>query len=323
MNKNQFLFLLLVLGNLLSFSQQEKFTLVTLGSSTLGGKGVTTYDSSWVRIAEREWQKDCPNFELVNLARGYQTTYDILPVDSFVLGKRSPNPLTNIEKALSYFPNAILINLPSNDAAFGYSVSEQMYNYKIVADICSLNNIPLWICTTQPRNLDANGNLDQKLMKDSLEAVYKENAIDFWTTVALENGNIDPVFGYDNDGIHLNNLGHKILAERAINSSITGFIKEKCALSIQEASLSAKSQTYPNPVRENLFFISDCSTQTELDIRIIEVSTSKVVLDSKYSLDFMGQEIDIDISSLQIGVYLLDYKTCNQTRKTFISKVSQ
>ena len=69
-------------------------------------------------------------------------------------------------------PDVIIINLPTNDAASSYSVTEQMFNYSVILDSAAAKNIPVYIATTQPRNLSAD--LRQNLMdvRDSINKYF-------------------------------------------------------------------------------------------------------------------------------------------------------
>lgn len=190
--------------------------IVVLGSSTSAGTGANPPDSAWVNRFRKQLLSTDSTWRVANLAVGGFTTYHVMP-DGFVPPSGRPTPRTsnNISYALEYNPVAIIINLPSNDAASGYPVSEQIANYDTLIRFASQRNIRLWITTTQPRNFSSQSQLDALMaMRDSTWSRYGSMAIDFWTEIALSTGYINPLYN-SGDGIHLNNAGHRIIYERA------------------------------------------------------------------------------------------------------------
>ncbi|MGI9175948.1 MAG: SGNH/GDSL hydrolase family protein, partial [Rhodothermales bacterium] len=142
--------------------------IVVLGSSTAAGTGPSDPDSAWVNRYRRHLQAMGPQYDVVNLAVGGYTTYQLLPTDSAPTdGRPAPDSAHNITQALSLDPDAILINLPSNDAANGFSVEDQLANYALMLERAEAQNVPIWIATTQPRNLDEAGRAMQVAMRDS------------------------------------------------------------------------------------------------------------------------------------------------------------
>jgi lysophospholipase L1-like esterase len=196
---------------------EKLIKIVVLGSSTAAGTGPTHPDSAWVNRFRTFVQQSWPGSEVINLAVGGYKTYQILP-DNIVPqpNRPEPDPDHNITKALSFYPTAIIINLPSNDASFGYSVKEQLANYDTIRSITIANKIPLWIATTQPRNLSDEGRKNLMDMRDSTFTRFK-NPIDFWTGLAEENGNIKSQYNCGDD-IHLNDAAHRILFKRAVKA---------------------------------------------------------------------------------------------------------
>ena len=196
-------------------TKSTSIKIVVLGSSTAAGTGPSHPDSAWVNRFRAYVQSIWENSEVINLAKGGYVTYQILPNDYEPPNERPfPDPERNISKALSFNPTAIIINLPSNDAASGYSVKEQLANYDLIRSITKKNEIPTWVATTQPRNLSNVGRQNLIEMRDSTFTRF-ENAIDFWTGLAEINGNIKPEYN-SGDNVHLNNAAHRILFERAL-----------------------------------------------------------------------------------------------------------
>jgi len=192
------------------------FTLVVLGSSTSAGAGATPSDSAYVKRFNKYLQ-DSVNAGciVINLAVGGYNTRKIQP--TWFGG--SVDTAKNIDKALSLHPDALLINMPSNDAASGFTLSEQKANFMRVRAKADSFNVPVWITTTQPRNLSAAGRDSLIHMKDWIMTTFPDSYIDFWTGIAAADGSILAAYN-SGDGVHLNNAGHSILLDRVIGSNL-------------------------------------------------------------------------------------------------------
>ncbi len=191
--------------------------IVVLGSSTSAGTGANPPDSAYVNRVRAHIAGVDTTYKVLNLAVGGFTSYHVMPTGFVPPGGRpTPRATNNITYALEYNPKAIFLNLPSNDAASSYPISEQIANYDTLVAVASRSNVKLWITTTQPRNFSSQSQLDLLFaMRDSVNTRYAPYAVDFWTTLAQPNGFIVPEFN-SGDGIHLNNAGHRLLYQRAI-----------------------------------------------------------------------------------------------------------
>lgn len=215
----------LILGTILqaqinACGQSQSFHLVVLGSSTAAGSGPSSRDSTWVNRYRKYLQNINPSNQLTNLARGGYNTYRI-QADNYVapVGRPSVDSSRNITQAISLNPDAIIVNMPSNDAAIGIGVNEQMANFIRLKMVADSFNIPIWICTTQPRNFSVSQRIVQTLTRDSILNYFGSKAIDFWTGLANVTNGIDSLFD-SGDGVHLNDTAHGILAQRVINKLI-------------------------------------------------------------------------------------------------------
>lgn len=191
-------------------NKNEKYLIVVLGSSTAAGFGPSKKEDAWVWRYKYYLSQQISEFNLINLARGGYSTEDILPTG---------DPKRNITKAISLAPDAIIINLPSNDAAQGRPVKKQINNYKTIAAIAAKNDIPLWVTTPQPRNFKDNKKI--RIQRDMVDATYVvfEEPVNLWTCFSDKKGFIKPK--YDSaDGIHLNDLAHQIIFERMVKEKI-------------------------------------------------------------------------------------------------------
>ena len=199
--------------------------IVILGSSTAAGSGPTSPDSAWVNRYRTFLQSINPNNQVTNLAVGGFTTYRVMP-SSFVppSNRPSPNTARNITQALSLSPDAIIVNLPSNDVANGFSVIEQMQNLHTIAGQASNAGIPIWICTTQPvTNFNAAQNVKQLQVRDSIQAAFGAFSINFWTPFADSNNNLFPVFD-SGDGTHMSDTAHRVLNEKVKAANLLGYL---------------------------------------------------------------------------------------------------
>ncbi len=192
----------------------RKFRFVVIGSSTAAGTGANPVDSAWVN-RYRAWLLHInPRNEVINLAQGGYSTYQLLPSTLFPTKHRPPPDTSrNISRALSLWPDAVIVNLPSNDAASGYRLEEQLDNFEKIIKKARSAAVPIWIFTTQPRNFSADKVLIQVLAQKAIRDKFGEQVIDVWTGLAEPNGLIEPVYN-SGDGTHLNNAGHRFIFEQ-------------------------------------------------------------------------------------------------------------
>ncbi len=202
-------------------SRDTAYHFVVLGSSTAAGTGASPSDSSWVNRYRDYLQSLNPSNQLTNLAVGGFTTYRLMPT-GFVPPANRPTPDTNrnITAGLALNPDAIIVNLPSNDVSQGFSVAEQLDNFDTIVNRAQIAGVPIWIATTQPKNYGNQANiLKQVEVRDSIWAKYSPRVLDFWTGLADSTNQIDPFYD-SGDGTHLNNSGHYLLFTRAVDGAI-------------------------------------------------------------------------------------------------------
>lgn len=194
--------------------------IVVIGSSTAAGVGARPVDSSWVNRYSAYLKSLHPRSQVVNLAKsGYQTWHLMPSGHKPPPGRPWPDTLRNITAALDLRPDAILVNLPSNDASAGYPAREQLDNFEVIAFCAWAADVPLWITTVQPRNFDT---LKIQIQYQVLQAMNKrfgDLTVNFWDGLDAGNGTVNPRFD-SGDGIHLNNTGHALLYERIVAKNI-------------------------------------------------------------------------------------------------------
>jgi lysophospholipase L1-like esterase len=222
--------------------------VVVLGSSTAAGWGPTEPDSAWVARFTAAAQAVDPERTVTNLAVPGYTTYHVMPSDFTAPKDRpEPDPAHNITAALAENPDAVIINLPSNDVVNGYSIAETFANYDVILARAAAQHVPVWVTTTQPRDLGEAARLELMQVRDTTFARYGDKAIDFWSVVANPDGTINPLYG-SGDGIHLNNRGHGILFTRVDAKNIWGAIAVGVTSMPVARSLRVEPAS-PNPFR--------------------------------------------------------------------------
>lgn len=182
----------------------QDFKIVVLGSSTAAGAGASSGDSAWVGRYRNHLQTINPNNQVINLAVGGYNTYRLMPTGyQQPNGRPAPDIVRNITAGIAQNPDAIIVNLPSNDVGAGFSVAEQLSNFDTIVKRAETANIPIWICTTQPRNFSNPAQRQMQVeVRDSINWRYAPFTIDFWSTIAAFDHTIDPVYN-SGDGVHL------------------------------------------------------------------------------------------------------------------------
>lgn len=194
--------------------EKRQKVIAILGSSTAEGVGASPRDSSWSNKLKYLFVLENRNINLINLARAGYTTFKILP-SSF----STADTTRNVDKALSFKPDLIIINLPSNDFAEGHSDQQILDNYGIVTQKMVAANIPFIITTTQPRDfthLEARKRL--AIFNNKMEAFYADQMVYTYVQLATPDFYLNRHFGYG-DGVHLNNNGHDVIFKSIVNDS--------------------------------------------------------------------------------------------------------
>ncbi len=262
--------------------------IVVLGSSTAAGYGVSDRDSAWVNQYDAYLKTFHPENEAINLAVGGYNTYHIMP-DDFdpPTRRRKCDSLRNISQAISLGCDGIIVNLPSNDVANGYSTKEQLDNFRTVAKLAEVKDIPIWICTVQPRNFRRHRQRNQQaVINDSIREIFANNHIDFWTGFATESHGV--VSNFDSgDGCHLNDDGHRLLTDRVIKS---GAFDSLLICSGEQEEVKAKEEShYYNVELEIAGKVQMDTDELNKEVKISIVQNNLVIasiqqVDSSYSI---------------------------------------
>ena len=216
----------LLINNL--FAQKR---VVIMGSSTAVGSGASSYQLSWAGRLEKSFNintTDGIDTSFFNIAIGGYSTYNEMPT-GFIppAGRPAPDPFCNVTKALSYNPDVVIINLPSNDVGAGFSIKETMDNFRLMYNSITSSGAKCYITTSQPRN-DYSLLQRQALlnMKDSVINQCGFFAINFWDDLVTSDGlnmlrddRRDPA-----SAVHPNDTGHDFLFGRVRDKNIFGVI---------------------------------------------------------------------------------------------------
>lgn len=274
---------------LCSTSQCNKaLKVVVLGSSTAWGNGLPNRDSAWTQQYARylkQYHNDADT--LILKAIGSSTTQNMMP--SGTPGYTVPatgltynvDTSSNITKAISYQPDFIIINMPSNDEARSFPLSKQVENFRVLKQVAADNNIPLWVTTSQPRsNLGYAAAQRLAQLKDSINLIFGDKAIDFWSGLGYPNGYIDSIYN-SGDDVHFNATGQRILFERVVAKNIPAVL---CGSSARSAApvttmpvtnrvgdnaatvVAPVLKLYPNPATSFVNIPAFCETPYLLEV---------------------------------------------------------
>lgn len=203
----------------LHFYAEAATRIIVIGSSTAAGYNVPT-GTAWVTRYRTYLKNIDSHNQVINLAVSGYTTYQFMP-DEFTPPYGRPTRVIgcNISEALQYRPDAIIVNLPTNDICNGYSIQEILDNYATIVNTANNQGIPVWITTSQPRKCSSSL-LQNRLseLNERLYEIYGDKVIDFWSDLGTSTGTIKTAYRKDN--AHMNSAGHKILFDRVLAKNI-------------------------------------------------------------------------------------------------------
>ncbi len=198
-----------------------------LGSSTAAGGGAGHRDSAWVARVRNHYARTDGRVAVLNLAQSGYTTFKVLPTGTFVAaGLPTVDSLHNVTAALRLRPDAIVVNLPSNDRAYGIRIGQQVANFEAVRAAAAAQGVPVWFTTAQPRNIpDDAKRRDQRLLGDSLRAAFgADRVIETYEGFEAPGDSLRRDLD-SGDGTHLNAAGHRALAARIIAADIPAALR--------------------------------------------------------------------------------------------------
>ncbi|HEV2478410.1 MAG TPA: SGNH/GDSL hydrolase family protein [Puia sp.] len=216
------LFCCLAMASFSSYAQ----ILGIIGSSTAAGEGASSFDSSWVAITTRYYKGLGELTRTIDSAVSGTTTWDGMPSSFKPPGglnpaPDTPNPNHNVTKILQLGSDVVIVGYPSNDIAFGFTLTQYLANLRTIYDSVVAAGKVAWITTTQPRD-DISPSLRQLALqgRDSILSEFPQRSLNFWDPV-VDPSNLGILAKYSfGDGIHLNNAGHAAIALVAENAGI-------------------------------------------------------------------------------------------------------
>ncbi|WP_301921611.1 SGNH/GDSL hydrolase family protein [Ferruginibacter sp.] len=275
-----------------AFAQKK---VVIMGSSTAAGYGATSYPLSWAGRLQSSFNMnttDGIDTTFFNIAVGGYNTYQEMPTGYVPpAGRPACDQLANITKALSYGPDVVIINLPSNDVGAGYTITETMYNLRLMYSSISSSGAKCYITTSQPRN-DYSDVQRQALleMKDSILTQFPVFSINFWDDLVTTDGKNmlrddrrDPT-----SPVHPNDIGHEFLFSRVQDKNIFSSV-----LPVQLTRFNARLK---NDCTSFSWHIEQQEPNTTFDIERsandidFEKVFSTTVAEAKQSADYVGTD---------------------------------
>jgi len=181
--------------------------VVILGSSTAAGTGANPIDSAWAYRLASIYEDNSHKTNFINLAVDGNTLYQAMPSGNYVGGRPTPDTTANINKALQYHPNLVMLSFPSNDIAANYPDNEILNNYAKLTSMLDSAKVTYIIFSTQPRDFsDPAQRMRLKTLNDEIKAIYTYHVNDFLDQLSTSTYSINPLYEAG-DGIHLNNAG--------------------------------------------------------------------------------------------------------------------
>jgi lysophospholipase L1-like esterase len=203
-------------------------TVALIGSSIAAGVGATVYDSAWAGRYSAQLASRKPAWKLISLAVPGYTTFHVLATGTkAVTGRPAVDTAHNLTKALSLHPTCLIISLTGNDISNGYAPSEYDANYDTLYAQAKRAGVEVWMTTPTPRtSVDSAKRTRIKELRTRMQARYPR-LIDFYDSLANADATIQK--RYDSgDGIHPNDIGHRLLFGRVaaadLPGSVTGLI---------------------------------------------------------------------------------------------------
>src|SRR6476620_9060778 len=212
---------LLIILCFTGYTQKQRLTI--LGSSSAEGLGASKKDSSWVGRLSYHYKKIEPVIDtLYNLAKRGKDPYYAMP-SSYTpqVGRSLPNKDSNVTRAVKLNGKYLIVSFSSNNYDV-FSFAEIHMTLKTIRDSALKAGIVCFISSSQPRTqFDAAGRLKLKQVKDSIIKWFGDAAINFFDPVVDPSDlSILAKYRYSGDGIHLNDLGHRVLFEQVLAKKI-------------------------------------------------------------------------------------------------------
>lgn len=197
-----------------------------IGSSTAAGDGASDFTKSWVFLTVTYYQNLHELTSYHDIAVSGTTTWNGMPTSFSPPQTGSPLPLPpdpahNVTDILQLGADVVVVGYPSNDIAFGYTLTQYLANLRTIYDSVLAAGKICYITTTQPRD-DISTSLRQLALqgRDSILNEFPQRSLNFWDPV-VDPSTLGILAQYSaGDGIHLNDAGHAAIALVAENAGI-------------------------------------------------------------------------------------------------------
>ena len=285
---------ILLVNAFIAFASFAQMKVVIMGSSTAFGVGASTYANSWAGKTEAFLNRnttDGLDTVFYNISSPGYDTYQEMPT-GFVPPANRPVPDVdyNVTKALSYDPDVVIINLPSNDISYGYSKTEMIRNLRTMSSAIFASGIRrCYITTPQPRNDFDQGYRDSLLsLVDSVNNSFGPYAINFWDGLVTTDGlnMLKDEYRAIPSSIHLNDDGHNLLFEKIRDSYIFGLTGP---VALQLTSFQAQLQNNAVLIKwhtEQQAANTVFELQKSADGRIFETLFTQTIVEARQSSDY-------------------------------------
>ncbi len=273
--------------------------IVVMGSSTAAGSNASSYANTWVGKMTALFQQnmvDGVDTVVHNIAEYGYSTYHEMPT-SFVPppARPLPDPLHNVTMALSYTPDIVIINLPSNDIAFGYTKKEMMDNLRLMYLTITATGAKCFIGTTAPRNdITAAQCLLQRELVDSINNNFGVFSLNFWDDLVTTDGLNrlrdevrDPGSDY-----HLNDAGHNYMYLR---------VRDKQIFTVTSGPLPIKLTSFEAVLKNNTVVLkwntqlqeanTGFEVQRSSDGRSFETVLSQQIPEARQAADYSATDL--------------------------------
>jgi acyl-CoA thioesterase I len=195
---------------------------VVMGSSTAAGVGASP-GQGWVARVEAELTP--LGVTATNLARSGLVSTQALPVGAPVPADQpAPDPRVNLDRALAESPRLLLLSFPTNDTARGLPPADTLAHLQLLREraAAATPSAAVLVLSSQPRDGFTAAQRGQVEELDRL-AAQAFGACFVRTRLALSDaqGRIAAVYSAG-DGIHLNDAGHALVADRVLERLRSG-----------------------------------------------------------------------------------------------------
>jgi acyl-CoA thioesterase I len=169
---------------------------VVMGSSSAAGAGAVPAEYGWAQVLKQELAPQVTS--MINLAKGGTLTSD---------------GLSAIDQALDHDPVLLLVSYPSNDTGVGYSIEETVRNILAIRTGALARAMPVIVLSSQPRNDFSAAQLAKMTQIDEYLAFGVGPCfVEVRSALSDAAGWLAEQYSYD--GVHPNNAGHGVIAER-------------------------------------------------------------------------------------------------------------